>query len=39
MPGIAQLAEIYDSIAHATLIYPSDTNLTCTFTAHANANT
>lgn len=24
---------------HATLLFPDDTNLTCTLTAHANANT
>ena len=28
-----------DATQHVTSIFPSDTNLTCTFTAHANANT
>jgi len=31
--------ETLDAVRHATLIYPGDTNLTCTFTAHANAHT
>jgi len=39
MASITKLEEIYDSLGHATSIYPGDTNLTCTFTAHANANT
>jgi len=30
---------IHDATEHVTSIFPSDTNLTCTFTAHANANT
>lgn len=30
---------IHDSIAHTTSIFPANTNLTCTFTAHAGANT
>ena len=33
------LKQIDDATQHATKIFPSDTNLTCTFTAHANANT
>jgi len=28
-----------DATQHVTSIFPSDTNLICTFTAHANANT
>ncbi len=34
-----RLREIDDATQHVTSIFPSDTNLTCTFTAHANANT
>jgi len=30
---------IQDTVEHVTSIFPSDTNLTCTFTAHADANT
>jgi len=42
MSGIdtsGRLREIDDATQHVTSIFPSDTNLTCTFTAHANANT
>jgi len=28
-----------DAVRHVSDIFPDDTNLTCTFTAHANANT
>ena len=28
-----------DATQHVTSVFPSDTNLTCTFTAHANAHT
>jgi len=31
--------EIDDATKHVTSIFPSDTNLTCTFTAHATAHT
>lgn len=34
-----RLREIDDATQHITAIFPSDTNLTCTFTAHANAHT
>ena len=34
-----RLTQIDDATQHVTSIFPSDTNLTCTFTAHANANT
>ena len=34
-----RLASIDDATQHVTSIFPSDTNLTCTLTAHANANT
>jgi len=34
-----RLREIDDATQHVTSIFPSDTNLTCTFTAHANAHT
>jgi len=33
------LRNIDDATQHVTSIFPDDTNLTCTFTAHANANT
>ena len=36
---LADLATIGDATEHVTSIFPSDTNLICTFTAHANANT
>lgn len=36
---IGRLRSIHDAIGHVTSIFPSDTNLTCTFTAHANAHT
>lgn len=39
MPSVARTQEIYDAIAHISKIFPHDTNLTCTLTAHANANT
>jgi len=29
---------VHDATCHTSYIFPSDTNLTCTFTAHANAN-
>ena len=35
----ANVADIDEATQHVTSIFPSDTNLTCTFTAHANANT
>jgi len=35
---IGRLKDIHDATHHITAIFPSDTNLTCTFTAHANAN-
>lgn len=34
-----KLREIDDATQHVTSIFPSNTNLTCTFTAHANAHT
>jgi len=34
-----RLQDTDDATQHITFIFPSDTNLTCTFTAHANANT
>ena len=34
-----RLNDIDDATQHVTQIFPSDTNLTCTFTAHADANT
>ena len=34
-----KIVEIDDATQHVTSIFPSDTNLTCTFTAHATANT
>ena len=34
-----RIRDIDDSTQHTTSIFPSDTNLTCTFTAHANAHT
>ncbi len=34
-----RLQQIDDATQHATSIFPSDTNLTCTFTAHVNAHT
>ncbi len=39
MPGIARLQEVFDALTHTTEIFPDDTNLTLTFTAHANAHT
>ena len=36
---IGTLRDIHDAISHVSAIFPSDTNLTCTFTAHANAHT
>lgn len=36
---IGRLRQIDDATQHITSIFPSDTNLTCTFTAHANAHT
>ena len=36
---IGTLRHIFDATQHITSIFPSDTNLTCTFTAHATANT
>ena len=35
----ANVDTINDATQHVTSIFPSDTNLTCTFMAHANANT
>ena len=34
-----KLRQIDDATQHVTSIFPSDTNLTCTLTAHANAHT
>jgi len=34
-----KIEETHDAVKHVTSIFPSDTNLTCTFTAHATANT
>lgn len=36
---IGRLREAHDALSHVTSIFPSDTNLTCTFTAHADAHT
>jgi len=36
---IRRIRDTDDATQHVTSIFPSDTNLTCTFTAHANANT
>jgi len=36
---IGAIRNILDAIEHVTSIFPSDTNLTCTFTAHATAHT
>lgn len=36
---IGRLREAHDALSHVTSIFPADTNLTCTFTAHANAHT
>lgn len=36
---IGRLRQIDDATQHVTAIFPSDTNLTCTLTAHANAHT
>jgi len=33
------IRDIDDATQHVTSIFPSDTNLTCTFTAHADAHT
>ena len=33
------VTDIHGATQHVTSIFPSDTNLTCTFIAHANANT
>ena len=35
----ANVDTINEATQHVTSIFPSDTNLTCTFTAHANADT
>ena len=35
----ADVTDIHHAVQHVTSIFPSDTNLTCTFIAHANANT
>lgn len=34
-----RIEDVRHAVDHTTSIFPSDTNLTCTFTAHANANT
>lgn len=34
-----RLSHIHDAVRHVTSIFPSNTDLTCTFTAHANAHT
>ena len=34
-----RLRDVDDATQHISSIFPSNTNLTCTFTAHANANT
>jgi len=34
-----RMREILDAVMHVTQIFPSDTNLTCIFMAHADANT
>jgi len=34
-----RIREIDDATQHVTFIFPSDTNLTCAFTAHTTANT
>lgn len=34
-----RLRDTHDAVRHVTSIFPSNTNLTCTFTAHANAHT
>ena len=40
MIGFSHLIRhIHDHLSHVSSIFPSDTNLTCTFTAHATANT
>jgi len=39
LANLAAIRNIHDAVEHITSIFPSDTNLTCTFTAHANANT
>jgi len=36
---IRRAHHVDDATQHVTSIFPSDTNLTCTFTAHANAHT
>jgi len=36
---IGKLRQIDDATQHVTAIFPSDTNLTCIFTAHATAHT
>lgn len=36
---IGQVREAHDALWHVTSMFPSDTNLTCTLTAHANAHT
>jgi len=36
---VKRLSGIYDATHHVSSIFPSDTNLTCTFTAAAGANT
>lgn len=36
---VGKIHHIHDAVCHSSGVFPSDTNLTCTFTAHANANT
>ncbi len=36
---IGKLTEARDALSHVTSIFPAATNLTCTFTAHADAHT
>lgn len=36
---IAKIHRIFDALSHASNVFPGDTDLTCTFTAHATANT
>jgi len=38
-PILADTEELISEQAHVTHIFPATTNLTCTLTAHANANT
>ena len=37
--NIGRIKDTNDATQHVTTIFPNDTNLTCTFMAHANANT